>query len=64
MIRWRRGGTGRASATGLTAFLETGNERNLAFYESHGFHVVDHGYAPGGGPMVWFMQTRTPKALR
>jgi ribosomal protein S18 acetylase RimI-like enzyme len=59
-----RHGTARARAAGLTAFLETSNERNLAFYASHGFHIVDQGEAPGAGPMVWFLQTRTPKALR
>jgi ribosomal protein S18 acetylase RimI-like enzyme len=59
-----RHGTARARVAGLTAFLETSNERNLAFYESHGFHIVDQGEVPGGGPMVWFLQTGTPKALR
>jgi ribosomal protein S18 acetylase RimI-like enzyme len=52
-----RHGLARAAAVGLTAFLETSNDRNLAFYESHGFRVVDQGYAPGGGPMIWFLQT-------
>jgi ribosomal protein S18 acetylase RimI-like enzyme len=57
-------GLGRARGMGLTAFLETSNERNLAFYESYGFQVVDHGCAPGGGPTVWFLQTRAPNRQR
>jgi ribosomal protein S18 acetylase RimI-like enzyme len=45
-----------AQADGCPAFLETGNPRNVAFYESLGFQVVDEQRAPDGGPMIWFMQ--------
>jgi GNAT superfamily N-acetyltransferase len=50
-------GTERAAAAGQPAFLETGNESNVAFYESLGFRVVRHDRAPDDGPMIWFMQT-------
>jgi ribosomal protein S18 acetylase RimI-like enzyme len=39
---------------GLPAYLETGKERNLAFYGRHGFHVVDELHLPKGPP-VWFL---------
>ena len=50
-------GTERAAAAGQPAFLETGNESNVALYESLGFRVVRHEQAPDDGPMIWFMQT-------
>ena len=46
-----------AAAAGLPAFLETGNERNVTYYESFGFRIVDQQQAPGDGPTIWFMQT-------
>ena len=46
----------RAGADGHPLFLETGVERNVAFYERFGFVVVSEGDAPGGGPHVWFMR--------
>jgi predicted N-acetyltransferase YhbS len=39
---------------GLPAYLETGKERNLAFYGRHGFRVTDEVRLPKGPP-VWFM---------
>jgi GNAT superfamily N-acetyltransferase len=39
------------------AFLETGNPRNVPYYERFGFRVNDEGDAPGGGPHIWFMRT-------
>lgn len=51
-----RHGLERARADGCPAFLETGNPRNVAFYESLGFQIVDEQRAPEGGPMIWFMQ--------
>jgi GNAT superfamily N-acetyltransferase len=51
-----RHGLELARADGRPAFLETGQESNVAFYESLGFAVVDRQRAPGGGPVIWFMQ--------
>lgn len=45
----------RADAEGFPCYLETLTERNLAFYERHGFHVAASGELPKGGPMVWAM---------
>ena len=41
----------------MPAFLETGNPRNVPYYERFGFRVIDEGDAPGGGPRIWFMRT-------
>lgn len=49
-------GLSRAHADGHGVLLETGNPRNLPFYERHGFRVVGDGDAPGGGPHIWFMR--------
>jgi ribosomal protein S18 acetylase RimI-like enzyme len=38
----------------LPVYLETGKERNLAFYGRHGFEVVDRLKLPKGPP-VWFL---------
>jgi GNAT superfamily N-acetyltransferase len=40
---------------GLPAYLETGKERNLAFYGRHGFRVTDTLTLPMGPP-VWLMR--------
>ena len=39
----------------LPAYLETSNERNLAFYGRFGFEVVQEAGMPGGGPPIWMM---------
>jgi GNAT superfamily N-acetyltransferase len=44
---------------GLPAYLETGKERNLAFYGRHGFQVTDRLRLPRG-PVVWLMR-REPR---
>lgn len=49
-------GLERARADGTAAFLETGNPRNLAYYERFGFRVMEEGDAPLGGPHIWFMR--------
>lgn len=49
-------GLAMARASGQPAFLETGNVRNVAYYERFGFEVVSDGDAPGGGPHIWFMR--------
>jgi ribosomal protein S18 acetylase RimI-like enzyme len=51
-----RFGLDRAAAAGLPAWLETARERNLGFYSSLGFRLVDDGTVPGGGPRIWFMR--------
>ena len=50
-------GLGLAERDGVPAFLETGNPRNVPYYERFGFRVIDEGDAPGGGPHIWFMRT-------
>jgi ribosomal protein S18 acetylase RimI-like enzyme len=49
-------GLARADEAGLPAFLETATPRNVAYYTSFGFRVLDTAWAPGGGPQIWFMR--------
>jgi ribosomal protein S18 acetylase RimI-like enzyme len=49
-------GLARAAAAGLPAFLETATERNVRFYESLGFRLVEEGSVPGDGPRIWFLR--------
>jgi ribosomal protein S18 acetylase RimI-like enzyme len=44
---------------GLAAYLETGKERNIAFYARHGFNVTRQLRLPAGPP-VWLMR-RDPR---
>ncbi len=44
---------------GIAAYLETGKERNLAFYSRHGFQVT-HDLRLPAGPPVWLMR-REPR---
>lgn len=46
----------RARADGTACYLETGTERNVRFYEKHGFKVVGEGRAPRLGVPVWAMR--------
>ncbi|HSP05335.1 MAG TPA: GNAT family N-acetyltransferase [Acidimicrobiales bacterium] len=46
--------------TGLLAHLESSNERNIPFYERHGFAVVDAYRCGGDGPLMTMM-TRRPR---
>lgn len=45
----------KIDADGFPCYLETWNERNLQFYERHGFKVVVEGLAPKNGLQVWGM---------
>ena len=44
---------------GIAAYLETGKERNLAFYGRHGFEITEQLTLPAGPP-VWLMR-REPR---
>jgi ribosomal protein S18 acetylase RimI-like enzyme len=46
----------RADAQGLPCYLETSKERNVPFYQKHGFEVVVEGDLPKGGPHFWTMK--------
>jgi GNAT superfamily N-acetyltransferase len=54
-----RHGLAAARGAGADAFLETGVERNVPYYERFGFRVVDHGAPAPDGPHIWFMRTGT-----
>jgi len=45
----------RADAAGVPCLLETEVERNVAWYERHGFIVTHAGVVPDGGPPFWTM---------
>lgn len=49
-------GLEQARATRTAAFLETGTQRNVPYYERFGFRVVIDEDAPEGGPHIWFMR--------
>jgi GNAT superfamily N-acetyltransferase len=49
-------GLSLARADGAPAFLETGQARNVPYYERFGFAVTSAEEAPGGGPRIWFMR--------
>jgi GNAT superfamily N-acetyltransferase len=49
-------GLSRARHDGVDAYLETGSERNIAYYQRFGFQVVEHGTVPGDGIPVWFLR--------
>lgn len=46
----------RADADGVPCYLETEGERNVRFYEKHGFKVADQGQVPKLGVQVWAMR--------
>ncbi len=45
----------RCDAAAMPAYLESSKERNVPFYERHGFTVVGELSVPGGGPTLWLM---------
>jgi len=45
----------RADDAHAPAYVESANERNLAFYQRHGFEVVEEFTLLGKGPRVWGM---------
>jgi ribosomal protein S18 acetylase RimI-like enzyme len=45
----------RCDAARLPAYLESSKERNVPFYERHGFRVTGELTIPGGGPTLWLM---------
>ena len=45
----------RCDAEGVPAYLESTKERNLAFYERHGFEVTGMLVVPPDGPKLWTM---------
>ena len=49
-----RAGTERADRDGLGIYLETGTEANLAFYQRHGFDILQEIHLPTA-PMHWAM---------
>lgn len=53
-------GLGMARADGVGAQLETGNPRNVPYYERFGFRVVADAESPDHGPRIWFMRRDQP----
>ncbi len=45
----------RADDERQPCYLETGNQRNVAFYQKHGFDLVGEADIPKGGPHIWCM---------
>jgi GNAT superfamily N-acetyltransferase len=45
----------RCDALGIPAYLESTKERNVAFYERHGFVVTGTVAVPPDGPTLWTM---------
>lgn len=50
----------RADADGVPCYVESADERNLSFYNRHGFEVIEHGQVPNSGPQVWVMVREPP----
>lgn len=56
-------GLARADQANCPCYLETSEERNLAFYERHGFTVLETATLGAGGPPAWAMR-REPHGPR
>jgi ribosomal protein S18 acetylase RimI-like enzyme len=50
-----------SSTDGTPCYLETHNEKNIPFYEKHGFKIVNEGRIPKHGLQVWSMR-RDPQS--
>ena len=48
-------GISRADASNSACYVATSDERNLAFYERHGFAIVGSTRVAAGGPSGWAM---------
>ncbi|HLI05116.1 MAG TPA: GNAT family N-acetyltransferase [Ktedonobacteraceae bacterium] len=48
-------GLARADTRHYPCYLETMNERNVPFYQKHGFQVMSEGKAPGTELRIWSM---------
>jgi len=46
----------RADTDGTPCYLETHKERNVTFYNKHGFQVVASGNVPKDGPPYWCLK--------
>jgi hypothetical protein len=51
----------RADVENRECYLETENERNVAFYVKQGFDVIVNGEAAGTGGVRFWSFRRTPK---
>jgi len=52
----------RCDSEKANAYLESSKERNLDFYESHGFKVIGKEYIANDGPPIWFMLRQYSKS--
>ena len=52
----------RCDREAIPSYLENTKERNLPFYEAHGFRTLATESLPDGGPPMWFMW-RDPEPL-
>jgi GNAT superfamily N-acetyltransferase len=46
----------RADADGTPCYLETAKDKNVPFYQKHGFEVIVEEDLPKGGPRFWTMK--------
>jgi ribosomal protein S18 acetylase RimI-like enzyme len=54
----------KANQTRLPIYLETTNQKNLPFYEQHGFEVRVQERLASDGPTVWYMVRKPPSPRR
>lgn len=47
----------------MPAYLESSNEKNLAFYQAHGFEIIEEMPLAMGGPAMWLMW-REPRVFQ